>query len=115
MIQLLWTILTLAVLLKAAALIILGVLGTTFVRKMDGILDKIAELPPVLRGISYILDREGKVKIFDEQIKNLRFLAQRPKHDEAPADLDSYKAGLEDGSTTLAEYILSELKEDTDG
>lgn len=57
--------------------------------------------------------KDEKMKLLDLAIANLRHIASREKQKVvSPEDVAAYTKGLDDGASTLAEYILTELKEE---
>lgn len=57
--------------------------------------------------------KEEKMKLLDLAVANLREIASRERQKTvSPEDAAAYTKGLDDGAATLAEYILSELKEE---
>ena len=61
-----------------------------------------------------IMDERDKVKLPDEVVQALTERAGRKFSNEAPADSASYQEGLRDGETITAQYVLGQLKEESE-
>ena len=58
---------------------------------------------------------EDSMKLTDEAVIALKARASRGFSTDIPVDkLDIYQAGLKDGETMTAQYVLGELKEETE-
>ena len=79
------------------------------VEKLD---DGVGWLYSALTDIAKALTEEPEVNLPDETIAKLKVFAARSFSKQSDDPAQQYAAGLQDGTTAAAQYVLGELKEE---
>jgi hypothetical protein len=86
--------------------------------RIEMVLEKISRALLSLNNcLVHYLDDRGKVKLSDETAAKLRQYASRPMAMGKPASseaAEAYELGLADGTTIACQFVIGELKEETE-